>query len=154
MGVREVLGISEQDYLELLEYSEGNCWICGNPESVPNRRLAIDHDHEIGAVRGLLCTRCNRRLGASRSAEWHRRASEYLEAAMSAFGDACRKCGKSAPKFLVETNGEYSTFEHRCCRHHWKVGYRTKGIPSKWLIDGIALPKFPPMGREFWGKYV
>lgn len=37
------------------------CAICGGTE--PGRRLAIDHDHDTGLVRGLLCRKCNGAIG-------------------------------------------------------------------------------------------
>jgi hypothetical protein len=39
----------------------GLCAICRNPPSGKKRheRLFIDHDHETGEIRGLLCHRCN-----------------------------------------------------------------------------------------------
>lgn len=38
------------------------CKVCGNEEPL-GRRLAVDHDHVTGAIRGLVCTRCNRLIG-------------------------------------------------------------------------------------------
>ena len=40
----------------------GVCAICFGP-GVASRRLAVDHDHNTGKVRGLLCADCNRALG-------------------------------------------------------------------------------------------
>lgn len=48
---------------ELERRSGGRCEICGS-EQGPKRKLAIDHDHETGHVRGLLCRQCNLGLGA------------------------------------------------------------------------------------------
>lgn len=39
----------------------GLCSICQKPEC--NIKLAVDHDHETGKVRGLLCKRCNMAIG-------------------------------------------------------------------------------------------
>ena len=55
--------VTDDEYAELLERQGGVCAICRQPESVPGRSLAVDHDHATGAVRGLLCGRCNRALG-------------------------------------------------------------------------------------------
>ena len=41
----------------------GRCAICGVPEYELPSRLYIDHDHETGKVRGLLCPSCNTGLG-------------------------------------------------------------------------------------------
>ena len=49
-------------YEELLGEQAGACAICGLAETT-GRRLAIDHDHKTGRIRGLLCSNCNRGIG-------------------------------------------------------------------------------------------
>lgn len=48
------------DYERMLDKQGGVCWICQNPPVT--KRLAVDHCHETGRVRGLLCSSCNRGL--------------------------------------------------------------------------------------------
>ena len=54
--------LTAEEFLEIFESQQGVCAICGNPE-VLGRTLAIDHDHKTTLVRGLLCGKCNQRLG-------------------------------------------------------------------------------------------
>lgn len=65
--LRSKYGITEVDYNRTLAEQGGRCAICRRkPEDVIEndmRRLAVDHDHETGKVRGLLCTSCNTALG-------------------------------------------------------------------------------------------
>lgn len=62
-----------------LARSQGNtCAICGAKPKA--RRLAVDHDHKSGKIRGLLCMFCNTGLGKFRdSPELLERAIVYLE---------------------------------------------------------------------------
>lgn len=56
----------------------GVCAICEQPE--PKKRLAVDHDHTTGAVRALLCSKCNVALGLmSDDPARLRVAAHYLE---------------------------------------------------------------------------
>ncbi len=55
-------GIGIDKYNSLLLEQSGVCDICKN-ECVSGKRLAVDHNHETGEVRGLLCCKCNRGLG-------------------------------------------------------------------------------------------
>lgn len=55
-------GITEKEYHQLFKAHEYRCAICRQPCS-SGRQLAIDHDHETGEIRGLLCGVCNRSLG-------------------------------------------------------------------------------------------
>jgi hypothetical protein len=65
---------------ELLSAQDGRCAICGAERGT--RRLAIDHDHTTGFIRGLLCVRCNTGLGSFRDdPELLRKAIEYLDRA-------------------------------------------------------------------------
>lgn len=76
--VELVYGLTAGEYHELLEFQDGRCYICQRrPQS---KRLAVDHDHKTGAVRGLLCRNCNRDvLGHLREElEAFERAIDYL----------------------------------------------------------------------------
>jgi hypothetical protein len=76
--VQEVYGISAEDYQRLLEAQDGKCAICRRKPGA--KRLAVDHDHTTGEVRGLLDRGCNRDvLGHLREdTEALQRAIEYL----------------------------------------------------------------------------
>lgn len=51
------LRVTVGQFEELLKVGGGHCEICGK---LPKKhRLAVDHDHKTGKVRGLLCFRCN-----------------------------------------------------------------------------------------------
>lgn len=55
-------GITAGEYRALEEAQGALCAACGEPEKTRSR-LCVDHCHDSGAVRGLLCTRCNVALG-------------------------------------------------------------------------------------------
>jgi len=50
-------GMTVETYDSMFDKQGGACFICKRPPKV--RRLAVDHDHTTGKVRGLLCWRCN-----------------------------------------------------------------------------------------------
>ena len=60
-------GLSLEDYAVKLTEQGGVCASCGLPETKTNQfgvvALAVDHDHDTGRIRGLLCMKCNRALG-------------------------------------------------------------------------------------------
>ncbi len=68
-------GLTQSAYDDLLSKSGGCCGICKRK----SQRLVIDHSHETGDVRGLLCGRCNSGLGMFLdSLKLLKRAAEYL----------------------------------------------------------------------------
>jgi hypothetical protein len=61
-SIRRKFGITLNEYDRILKEQNGACAICKRVN--PNGwRLAVDHDHKTGKIRGLLCTRCNTALG-------------------------------------------------------------------------------------------
>jgi hypothetical protein len=58
-NVKYRYGITEDDYHRMAEKQNQSCAICGRG----TQRLDVDHDHETGKVRGLLCIRCNTTVG-------------------------------------------------------------------------------------------
>lgn len=55
-------GLTPEDHQRLLEAQGGACAICTTAKGI-SKALAVDHDHATLDIRGLLCTRCNVRLG-------------------------------------------------------------------------------------------
>jgi hypothetical protein len=73
-------GLSLAEYDDMLESQDNGCAICGKPPEENGKRLSVDHDHETGKVRGLLCNCCNRGLGIFHDdIALMRDAIEYLE---------------------------------------------------------------------------
>ena len=73
-------GLEFEDYTEMLEKQNFTCAICSRPERYKGKKnLAVDHCHKTGAVRGLLCSSCNKALGLLEdNLEFIRNAEEYL----------------------------------------------------------------------------
>jgi hypothetical protein len=78
-------GITLDDYNRLLIAQNGKCAICGSgvggQRAGKSKRLAVDHCHSTGVVRGLLCEQCNTGLGKFRDdPEILQAAVKYLKA--------------------------------------------------------------------------
>ena len=57
-------GISYEDYIDMSYERRNLCDICRVDASTTQRgKLSIDHDHESGRIKGLLCQECNTGLG-------------------------------------------------------------------------------------------
>jgi len=56
-------GIKPEEYEELLDEQQFKCACCGSSDPKRKAGFVIDHDHDTGAVRGLLCHNCNIGIG-------------------------------------------------------------------------------------------
>lgn len=77
--LKRVFGITLDQYDHLLEAQDYRCFIC---RTEPKKmRLAVDHNHHTGEIRGLLCKRCNQSLlgAGGHDPEVLRRAADYLD---------------------------------------------------------------------------
>jgi hypothetical protein len=63
-SLTKAYGVPVGTYAKMLAAQDGKCAICGRTDSGSKRaRFHLDHDHETGAIAGLLCHGCNVSLG-------------------------------------------------------------------------------------------
>ncbi|MHB8563312.1 MAG: endonuclease VII domain-containing protein [Acidiferrobacteraceae bacterium] len=87
-------GITSQEYAALVKRAGGRCELCGRKFKGGKKSIHVDHDHETGRVRGLLCPGCNTALGQLCDLPGVERALAYLLGAeQSAFQLAIRASG-------------------------------------------------------------
>ena len=76
-----VYGITVSDYDKMLKHQNYKCKICKKDERAMQsnkiKRLSVDHDHNTGKIRGLLCHSCNVRL--SFVDKYNKQINKYLE---------------------------------------------------------------------------
>jgi hypothetical protein len=76
-------GITSKDFETMLEKQNGACAVCKK-----KKKLCVDHDHETGKVRGLLCRACNTAIGnLGDSHEGLLNAAQYLTSSSEGFSD-------------------------------------------------------------------
>lgn len=84
-SIKRFYGISYGTVKTLLDQQQSRCAIC--KETAPEtshykqkKRLCVDHNHDTGEIRGLLCGTCNLMIGYSRdNPELLREAANYLD---------------------------------------------------------------------------
>ena len=77
--LKRLYGITLQDYVQMFEKQGEVCAICKEKCST-RKSLSVDHNHQTGIVRGLLCNRCNRALGMFKdNSTLLLRAAQYIK---------------------------------------------------------------------------
>lgn len=81
-GYIKKYGLTKPQYDAMWDKQQGACAICLVPfGSLLPRNVHVDHCHVTGAVRGILCYRCNYRVGVIEQHEWVKAANTYLQPA-------------------------------------------------------------------------
>jgi hypothetical protein len=101
--LRREYGITLEQYNEILESQQGKCAICGKDYSTimdgKKARLAVDHCHKTGAIRGLLCNSCNTGLGNLKDdPDLLRAAIKYIERYLAREKEQCQITAPSVGK--------------------------------------------------------
>ena len=77
------LGVTHDEYLAVLHGQLGACAVCGKDErpiGAGVRGLHLDHDHQTGKRRGVLCSNCDQILGRVKDSVVHLQALiDYLK---------------------------------------------------------------------------
>jgi hypothetical protein len=73
-------GITDVDYQNMLTRQGGKCALpsCGAVPVAGEHRFPVDHDHETGRVRGILCSSCNRSIAILDDSLLLKDAIEYV----------------------------------------------------------------------------
>jgi hypothetical protein len=119
-------GITEEQYEELLKLQEECCAVCKQHHTSFPRKLAVDHNHRTGEIRGLLCNYCNHRLvGRHTDPELLLSVSEYLRKTTGLFvpKKKRRRVAKSARKPRKErtSRGKTARPKNSSVRHRMET---------------------------------
>lgn len=79
--IQHRLKISKNEATRLYNLTiNGVCAICGKPESLSRQSISIDHNHNTGKIRGLLCSKCNTAIGYfGENIKYLQNAIKYLQ---------------------------------------------------------------------------
>lgn len=84
-SLKNAFGITLDDFKILLEVQRGVCAVCEQKETHKHqngkvKNLSVDHNHDTGEIRGLLCFHCNSAIGKfNDSVVLLQRAIDYLK---------------------------------------------------------------------------
>jgi len=65
-NLKRQYGITLDDYNALFAEQDYKCKICKTSDPGSKHGWCVDHDHKTKIIRAVLCTHCNRMLGAAR----------------------------------------------------------------------------------------
>jgi hypothetical protein len=75
---KKLYGINLEEYNKMLSEQNNLCYICHKTNN-DGRKLSIDHNHETGKIRKLLCKKCNSAIGLlNEDIELFKKCIEYL----------------------------------------------------------------------------
>lgn len=57
------IDFTAEEYNERYRSQDGQCAVCGIHQSELSKRLCVDHNHDTGQARGLVCVPCNTIIG-------------------------------------------------------------------------------------------
>jgi hypothetical protein len=81
--LKRYYGLTLEDYQQKLEGQNYSCSICKTTDNKVGDKqwsFVVDHCHETGKIRGLLCNQCNRALGMFQdSVDILEKATAYLK---------------------------------------------------------------------------
>lgn len=77
-ALKRLYGITIEQYQELLIKQSGQCAICSTDKCKTGYALSVDHCHDTGKIRGLLCFSCNTGIGKLDSIDLLSKAINYL----------------------------------------------------------------------------
>ncbi len=98
-SLKRTYGITLEQYDEMLEKQHHCCAICDRHEDQFKTRLAVDHNHKTGEIRGLLCNYCNHRVvGKHTDGDKLRQIAEYIEQGTGWFVPKKKRPVKRKPK--------------------------------------------------------
>ena len=113
--------LSKQVYQVLLEKQGGVCAICGQTQT-SKHKYSLDHDHDTGQFRGLVCKPCNSALGRLER-DWDKFQAFLVPERVSVVDKFIREFPKYkyVPKIAIQNRAKT-----RCHRGHknWKVDVR------------------------------
>jgi hypothetical protein len=79
-ALKNKYGITTDEYDAFYKSQDGKCAICGCIKPEPEKCFAVDHNHNTGNIRGLLCSNCNTGIGMLQdNSDLLRIAADYLE---------------------------------------------------------------------------
>lgn len=80
LSLKPRYGITIAEYDSMLASQDGTCAICRRtPPTNRILKLAVDHNHATGEIRGLVCQRCNMALHFLENRTWYEAARRYLD---------------------------------------------------------------------------
>lgn len=127
-------GLDQQGFETLLALQHGVCKICGGPPTVYDKYV-VDHDHDTGAVRGLLCQHCNTGIGRFKD------SSAIMESAKRYIVDSkVNKFRELEIKMKVPVVGVATSFIEWISSYDRVHGYtKVTGQDVYWEKDGTVI---------------